>query len=196
MNKLIFMLNWTIAWFFLVTCLTLFLSTGHTNLHDIPPVRARKTSQLHLPWLGMTPTTLPPSLWWVKTPNTWKRGQGLYPVTEWIWHVMIGGPKPLLTGEGVTWVPHLCSWTWGWRWRSWGRGRALCSWSSQCRSGSAAGRPPRRSSGVQKRRVSSANIDMFSPTRPSMRRHGSGDSAWCWCSHLFFEETSLLFTTD
>lgn len=82
-----------------------------------------------------------------RTPNTWKRGQGLFvPATEWFWHMMIGGTTPPVSEGGITWVPRLCSWTWGWRWRFWGRVQAWCSWSSQCRSVSAAGRPPRQSS--------------------------------------------------
>ena len=76
-----------------------------------------------------------------------KKGVGaFFPATEWFWHMMIGGTTPPVSEGGITWVPRLCSWTWGWRWRFWGRVRAWCSWSSQCRSVSAAGRPPRQSS--------------------------------------------------
>lgn len=88
----------------------------------------------------------PPSLWWVPDTKHMKKGSGFFPATEWIWHMMIGGPTAPVSEGGITWVPRLCSWTWEWRWRSWGRVRAWCSWSSQCRSGSAAERPPRRSS--------------------------------------------------
>lgn len=80
------------------------------------------------------------------TPNTWKRGQGLFPATKWIWHMMIGGPAGRVGVGGIIWVPRLCSWTWGWHWKSWGQVRAWCSWSSQYRSGSTVRMPPRQSS--------------------------------------------------
>lgn len=78
-----------------------------------------------------------------------KKGSGFFfffffffPATEWFWHKMTA---PGECGR-VTSVPRLCFWTWEWRWRSWGRVPAWCSWSSQCRSGSAAGKPRRQSS--------------------------------------------------
>lgn len=64
-------------------------------------ISSAKLSFINLDWTPLPPPYLPLSLWWVKTPNKWKRGQGLYPVTEWIWHMMIGGPKPPMNeGEG------------------------------------------------------------------------------------------------
>lgn len=118
----------------------------------ITPTRVAPSLQ-HSADLG-SDSPSPPPPWWAwdtRQMDAWGCGCGwcgcfsaVFSGMAWIWHMMIGWWSRWV--GGVTWVPRRCSWTWGWRWRSWGRGLAWCSWSSQCPSGSAAGRPRHRSS--------------------------------------------------
>lgn len=117
------------------------------HLYDIPP------SNISFFFFSLTLIgphhPPPPSLSLMGTGHqTHEKGvRVFFPATEWFWHMMIGGPTPPVSEGGIIWVPRLCSWTWEWRWRSSEQGLAWCSWSSQCRSVSAARRPPRQSSG-------------------------------------------------
>lgn len=142
-----------------LTFSSLLLSTLHTNLSIIQKIKNKKSDFHYFPSSTLSfnlpfnpdrtspPPSPPPSLWWVQDTKHMKKGSGSFSLqqnefgTWWL-----AARRPPMTEGGITWVPRLCSWTWEWRWRSWGRVRVWCSWSSQCRSGSVAGRPPRQSS--------------------------------------------------